>query len=165
MAFVASAFFAGVVGSFYAHYILILTPTSLFNLGIMVEIMAMTLMGGLGTFLGPVLVAFGLTVGLEYLRFLGDYRFITYGILLVLIVIFMPQGLGQEHLQGPGAGNLNERISPMKVAGIQMGATGSKDENIAKGQVADRNCNPIQAGHHLPARALHLPAGTDRSLR
>jgi branched-chain amino acid transport system permease protein len=96
LAFVASAFFAGVVGSFYAHYILILTPTSLFNLGIMVEIMAMTLMGGLGTFLGPVLVAFGLTVGLEYLRFLGDYRFITYGILLVLIVIFMPQGLGKK---------------------------------------------------------------------
>jgi branched-chain amino acid transport system permease protein len=98
-AFVASAFFAGIVGSFYAHYILILTPTSLFNLGIMVEIMAMTLMGGLGTFLGPVLVAFGLTVGLEYLRFLGDYRFITYGILLVLIVIFMPQGWARA-LQG-----------------------------------------------------------------
>jgi branched-chain amino acid transport system permease protein len=95
-AFVASAFFAGVVGSFYAHYILILTPTSLFNLGIMVEIMAMTLMGGLGTFLGPVLVAFGLTLGLEYLRFLGDYRFITYGILLIVIVIFMPQGLGKN---------------------------------------------------------------------
>lgn len=94
-AFVASAFFAGVVGSFYAHYILILTPTSLFNVGIMVEIMAMTLMGGLGTFFGPILVAFGLTVGLEYLRFLGDYRFITYGILLILIVIFMPQGLGK----------------------------------------------------------------------
>jgi branched-chain amino acid transport system permease protein len=96
VAFVSSAFFAGVIGSFYAHYILILTPTSLFNLGIMVEIMAMTLMGGLGSFLGPVLVAFGLTVGLEYLRFLGDYRFITYGILLIMVVLFMPQGLGKN---------------------------------------------------------------------
>jgi branched-chain amino acid transport system permease protein len=96
LAFVGSAFFAGVVGSFYAHYILILTPTSLFNLGIMVEIMAMTLMGGLGTFMGPVLVAFGLTLGLEYLRFLGDYRFITYGILLILVMLFMPQGIGKK---------------------------------------------------------------------
>ena len=96
LAFVGSAVFAGVVGSFYAHYILILTPTSLFNLGIMVEIMAMTLMGGLGTFMGPVLVAFGLTLGLEYLRFLGDYRFITYGILLILVMLFMPQGIGKK---------------------------------------------------------------------
>jgi branched-chain amino acid transport system permease protein len=96
LAFVASAFFAGVVGSFYAHYILILTPTSVFNLGTMVEIMAIALIGGVGTFMGPVLVAFGLTIGLEYLRFLGDYRFITYGILLVLVVLFMPEGLGKK---------------------------------------------------------------------
>ena len=96
LAFVASAFFAGVAGSFYAHYILILTPTSAFSLGIMVEIMAIALVGGLGTFMGPTLAAFGLTIGLEYLRFLGDYRFITYGILLVLVVLFMPEGLGKK---------------------------------------------------------------------
>jgi branched-chain amino acid transport system permease protein len=96
LAFVASAFFAGVVGSFYAHYILILTPTSVFSLGMMVEIMAIALIGGVGTFMGPVLAAFGLTIGLEYLRFLGDYRFITYGILLVLVVLFMPEGLGKK---------------------------------------------------------------------
>ena len=93
LTFVLSAFFAGVAGSFYAHYILILTPTSVFPVGIMIEIMAMTFIGGLGTFLGPVLGAFILTVGLEYLRFLGDYRFMTYGILIVLVVLFMPQGL------------------------------------------------------------------------
>jgi len=96
LAFVVSAFFAGVVGSFYAHYILILTPTSVFPIGIMIEIMAMTFIGGFGTFLGPVLGAFILTVGLEYLRFMGDYRFITYGILVVLVVLFMPQGLAKK---------------------------------------------------------------------
>jgi branched-chain amino acid transport system permease protein len=96
LAFVASAFFAGVIGSFYAHYILILTPTSVFSLGMMVEILAIALIGGLGTFFGPVIAAFGLTIGLEYMRFLGEYRFITYGILLVVVVLFMPEGLGKK---------------------------------------------------------------------
>ena len=96
LAFVMSAFFAGVVGSFYAHYILILTPSSVFPIGIMIELLAMIFIGGLGTFMGPVLGAFILTVGLEYLRFLGDYRFITYGILIVLVVLFMPQGLAKR---------------------------------------------------------------------
>jgi branched-chain amino acid transport system permease protein len=62
----------------------------------MIEILAITLIGGIGTFLGPVIGALLLTIGLEYLRFLGDYRFITYGILLVMVVLFMPQGLGQK---------------------------------------------------------------------
>jgi len=95
LAFIMSAFFAGMAGSFYAHYILILTPTSVFPVGIMIEILAITFIGGLGTFLGPVLGAFLLTVGLEYLRFLGEYRLMTYGILLVLVVLFMPQGLAR----------------------------------------------------------------------
>jgi len=96
LAFVTSAFFAGMVGSFYAHYILILTPTSVFPVGLMIEILAITLIGGVGTFLGPMTGAFLLTVGLEYLRFLGEYRLMTYGILLVLVIIFMPQGLAKN---------------------------------------------------------------------
>jgi branched-chain amino acid transport system permease protein len=95
-AFVGSAFFAGVVGSFYAHYLLILTPTSVFSVGMMTEILAITLIGGMGTFLGPAVVAFILTIGLEYLRFLGEYRFITYGVLLVVVIMFMPNGLGRK---------------------------------------------------------------------
>jgi len=102
LAFVISAFFAGMIGSFYAHYILILTPTSVFSIGTMVEIMAMALIGGLGTFLGPVVAAFGLTVGLEYLRFLGDYRFITYGIVLVVVVLFLSEGLGKKAFRDRG---------------------------------------------------------------
>jgi branched-chain amino acid transport system permease protein len=99
LAFVVSAFFAGVAGSFYAHYILILTPTSVFPVSLMIEILAITLIGGIGTFMGPVIGAFLLTVGLEYLRFMGEYRFITYGILLVLVIMFMPQGLGKMVLR------------------------------------------------------------------
>ena len=92
MAFMMSAFFAGVVGSFNAHYLLILTPTAVMSVGIMIEIVTIVFVGGLGTFMGPVLSAFLITLGLEYLRFLGEYRFITYGILLILVILFMPQG-------------------------------------------------------------------------
>ena len=94
-AFVTGSFFAGVVGSFYAHYLTIITPSSVFPIGVMVEIMAIATIGGIGTFLGPVLGALLLTGGLEYLRFLGEYRFMTYGILIVLVLLFMPQGLGK----------------------------------------------------------------------
>jgi branched-chain amino acid transport system permease protein len=102
LAFVVSAFFSGVVGSFYAHYLLILTPTSVFSVGLMVEILAFTMVGGLGTFLGPVFGSFLLTLGLEFLRFLGEYRFITYGILLVLITLFMPEGLWKKLFREKG---------------------------------------------------------------
>jgi branched-chain amino acid transport system permease protein len=68
LAFIASSFFAGVAGAFYAHYILILTPTSVMSVGVMTEIIAVTLVGGLGTFWGPVIGAFSLTALLEYLR-------------------------------------------------------------------------------------------------
>jgi len=93
IAFLISSFFAGLVGAFYAHYIVILTPTSIFSVGIMVEIVAITLIGGLGTFTGPIAGAFILTIGLEYLRAFGEYRFIIYGILLVIIILFVPHGL------------------------------------------------------------------------
>ncbi len=93
LAFIISSFFAGLVGAFYAHYIVILTPTSIFSVGIMVEIVAITLIGGLGTFSGPVIGAFILTIGLEYLRAFGEYRFMIYGALLVIIILFMPKGL------------------------------------------------------------------------
>lgn len=99
-AFLLSSFFAGVVGAFYAHYIAILTPTSIFNVGIMVEIVAMTFLGGLGTFTGPIVGAFLLTIGLEYLRTFGEYRFMVYGVLLVIIILFMPDGI--VHKIAPG---------------------------------------------------------------
>jgi branched-chain amino acid transport system permease protein len=96
LAFLISSFFAGVIGAFYAHYINILTPTSIFGVGVMVEIIAITLIGGLGTLVGPIVGAFILTIGLEYLRAFGEYRLMIYGILLVIIILFMPDGLAHK---------------------------------------------------------------------
>jgi branched-chain amino acid transport system permease protein len=91
--FAISAAMAGVVGAFYAHYIQVLTPSSALALPLMVELIAITLIGGLGTIIGPVIGAFVLTIGLEYLRFLGDYRMLLYGLAMVPLIMFTPEGL------------------------------------------------------------------------
>jgi branched-chain amino acid transport system permease protein len=100
ISFMVSSFFAGVAGAFYAHYINILTPSSMFNVGIMVEIIAITLIGGLGTFSGPIMGSFILIIGLEWLRVFGEYRFIIYGALMVITIIFMPQGFVRRLIPG-----------------------------------------------------------------
>lgn len=94
LAFVISSFMAGIVGAFYAHYLVILTPSSVLSVRIMVEIVTITLLGGLGTLVGPVVAAFGLTLGLEYMRLLGDYRLLLYGAGMVLLIMLMPEGVG-----------------------------------------------------------------------
>jgi branched-chain amino acid transport system permease protein len=96
LAFIISSFLAGVAGSFYAHYILILTPSSVFSVGVMSEIIAVVLVGGLGTFWGPIIGAFSLTVLLEYLRAFGEYRFMIYGAMLVATIMFMPKGVASK---------------------------------------------------------------------
>ena len=96
LAFIISSFLAGVAGSFYAHYILILTPSSVFSVGVMSEIIAVVLVGGLGTFWGPIIGAFSLTVLLEYLRAFGEYRFMIYGAMLVATIMFMPKGVSSK---------------------------------------------------------------------
>jgi branched-chain amino acid transport system permease protein len=96
LAFMVSAFFAGVAGSFYAHYLLILTPSSILSVAVMVDVVIFTFLGGLGTFMGPVFGAVVMYIGLEELRILGDYRLLTYGILLVVVVLFMPKGVAPK---------------------------------------------------------------------
>jgi branched-chain amino acid transport system permease protein len=93
-----SSFLAGILGAFYAHYVLILTPSSALGIDIMIQIVAMTLIGGIGRLLGPTIGAFILTFGLEWLRGFGEYRMLIYGVLLVLIVMFLPKGLASMRL-------------------------------------------------------------------
>ncbi|MFM1652862.1 branched-chain amino acid ABC transporter permease [Brevibacillus sp. B_LB10_24] len=91
-AFVVSSCLAGVAGSFYAHYIHTLTPTSVMNIDVMMQILVITLIGGLGTIIGPIVGSMVLVIGLEYMRFLGDYRMMIYGALLVVVIVFLPEG-------------------------------------------------------------------------
>ncbi|HEY8368656.1 MAG TPA: branched-chain amino acid ABC transporter permease [Thermodesulfobacteriota bacterium] len=100
LAFAVSSFFAGAAGAFYAHTFLVLTPSTVLSVAIMVELIAMTLVGGAGTLLGPVVGAFALTLSLEQLRVLGDWRLLIYGAALVALILFMPEGVMRRLLPG-----------------------------------------------------------------
>lgn len=93
LAFAASAFMVGLLGAFYAHYILLLTPSSVLGLDLMILVIGMTLIGGVGTLFGPILGAFVMTIGVEAMRGIGEYRMLIYGALIVVVVMFMPRGL------------------------------------------------------------------------
>ncbi|MBS7657763.1 MAG: branched-chain amino acid ABC transporter permease [Candidatus Bathyarchaeia archaeon] len=92
--FTITCFIAGLFGSFYAHYIKILTP-SLLATGKTIEILSIAYIGGRGSLWGSIPAAFITISFLEVLRPLEAYRFIIYGILLILIMIFYPGGLAR----------------------------------------------------------------------
>lgn len=88
-----SAFIVGVCGAFYAHYLLLLTPTSAAGIDLIILVVAMTLVGGPGSFAGPIIGAFLLTIAGEWLRGFGEYRMLVYGLVIILSVMFFPGGL------------------------------------------------------------------------
>ena len=83
---------AGFAGAFYAHYLMTITP-SLAGMSYTCEVLCMTMFGGLGTISGPAIGAIIITALTESLRFLQDYRTLTYGILLILVILFYPKGI------------------------------------------------------------------------
>jgi len=93
MIFMVGAFIAGVAGAFYAHYLNILTPTSVIGTSVMTQFVAMSLLGGIGTIVGPILGSFTITLGLEFLRDASDYRMILYAMLIIIAVIFLRNGI------------------------------------------------------------------------
>ena len=92
MAFVMSAFFAGVAGCLYAGYLGSLYPST-FKFMKSIEILVLVVLGGMGSMLGSILSATVLTVLPELLRGVAEYRMVAYSLLLVLMMIFRPKGL------------------------------------------------------------------------
>jgi branched-chain amino acid transport system permease protein len=93
LSFGLSAGFAGLAGTLYAYYIVLVSPT-VGAVGTTALAIAMAVFGGLGTIWGPVvgaLLLYGLN---EALRFVGVvYNLIAVGLILILFVIFVPRGL------------------------------------------------------------------------
>jgi branched-chain amino acid transport system permease protein len=92
MAFVMSAFFAGVAGSLYAGYIGILNPSN-FDFMKSIDILVMVVLGGMGSMIGSVISAVVLTALPEFLRAFTVYRMVAYSLLLIVVMIFRPTGL------------------------------------------------------------------------
>ena len=92
LALVISCVLAGAAGGFYAHYITFLSP-ELFGFQNTVTMAVMVVAGGQGMVLGPALGSLVFTFVPEMLRMAVFYRMLLYGVILLLVVMFMPKGL------------------------------------------------------------------------
>ncbi len=94
--FTLSAFFAGLLGGFYAHFFGSLTPSTLMHTSKTVEVLAIAYIGGRGSLWGGIAIAFPFVFFIEFLRSnlssLPGLHLVIYGVLMVLIMIYYPDG-------------------------------------------------------------------------
>ena len=104
LAFVVSAMSAGVAGGLFAHLQSTVNPND-FKFDRSIDLIVMIIVGGLGSVTGAVIGAIFVTVSLELMRPLEDYRLVVYPLLLVIMMIVRPQGiLGTRELRLPKLG-------------------------------------------------------------
>jgi len=99
--FALSAVYASVAGSLYAHYITFISPSP-FGMMTSIQFLVMAVVGGLSSIWGPIFGVTAITVLTEGLKSFmyqffplagGEYEIIVFGIILVIIMIFLPEGL------------------------------------------------------------------------
>jgi branched-chain amino acid transport system permease protein len=90
--FVIGCVIASVVGSFYAVYLGFISPSS-FEFSESMSMMAMVVLGGMGSIPGVIIGSTVLTALPEMLRSLSDYRLVFYGALMVVMMVFRPGGI------------------------------------------------------------------------
>jgi branched-chain amino acid transport system permease protein len=99
--FTVSAVISAIAGSLYAHIMTFIAPAS-FGFNFSVELLTMVVIGGLGSIYGSFLGAAILTMLPEFLRMFQNFDIIIYGLMLILMTMFMPGGLvsGIEAIAG-----------------------------------------------------------------
>lgn len=91
MAFVIANFIAGMAGGIYASIIGAVSPSAASHL-MTFNFLIYVILGGIATLSGSVIGAFAIPIIMELLQFLGDYRMLIFGALLVVVIIYFPQG-------------------------------------------------------------------------
>ena len=98
MAFVVSAFFAGVAGVLYAHNVGIIKPTT-FDYNKSIEILVIVVLGGMGSIRGSIIAAVILTILPEMLRGADNLRMLLYSIVLIAMMLFNQSGFKERLLE------------------------------------------------------------------
>lgn len=108
--FVLSAVFAALAGGLYAHYLSFVAPSS-FGFHASLQLIVMAILGGMSSVWGGVIGALFLTSMPEFLRIYEELETILYGLILILCMMFMPQGLagGIGKLSGYVSGKFFKR--------------------------------------------------------
>jgi branched-chain amino acid transport system permease protein len=91
-AFAIGAGLGGVAGAFYAPLVQYIEPSP-FSMTFSLNLLLMVIVGGSGTFLGPLVGALVAVLLPEWLRFLQDYYLILYATLVMVLLVFCPSGL------------------------------------------------------------------------
>ncbi|MBI2756780.1 MAG: branched-chain amino acid ABC transporter permease [Chloroflexi bacterium] len=111
LAFAISVFFACVAGALRAQYLNYVDPDIAFDLFITLSPIVMALVGGRGTLIGPLLGAFLVQPLSQYLVFLlpssvaGQLHLVALGVVLLLVVLFMPDGIVNAYRSARAGGS------------------------------------------------------------
>ena len=98
LAFCIDAFFGGVAGTLYAHYIGFISPEN-FAFIVSVVVVTMVILGGMDNVFGVIIGAILLTILPEKFRAFEDLRLLIYGVIVIMMLIFRPQGLFPQRLR------------------------------------------------------------------
>jgi branched-chain amino acid transport system permease protein len=90
--FSISAAYASLAGSLYAHYLSFISPKT-FDIFYSIQVVTMVVVGGVGNLWGGLLGAAVLTTLPEVLHAMRDYALLLYGIILMGVLVFFPEGL------------------------------------------------------------------------
>lgn len=93
-AYVLSSSLIGCLGGVEAYWLTYIIPDDVFNVMRTIQMVVMTLLGGMGTVLGPAIGASFLTLISEYLgaRFVYDYL-VFVGLVIIIVILILPQGI------------------------------------------------------------------------
>src|SRR5208337_4490326 len=92
LSFVIGGIFAGLAGSLFAHYITFISPDT-FTYVDSEMLLAMVFLGGAGTVIGPVIGAVILVLFPEIFQFLVQWDMLVIGVIMVVVMIYRPQGI------------------------------------------------------------------------
>jgi len=92
LAFAVGGFFAGIAGAFLAHFMRIAGPSNL-DLFLSFQVIIWTVFGGIASIYGPVAGVYILHPLMEFLRVVPEYRILIFAGIVVLILLFMPEGV------------------------------------------------------------------------
>ena len=96
-----SSFLSAIIGTFYAQYVVFIDPTSVIRIQISVQVALFAIVGGIGTALGPaigaaIFVPITILLRAKMGTSLPGLHMIIYGIILVLVLLYMPQGISTK---------------------------------------------------------------------
>lgn len=91
-AFAISAFYTGIAGAAYAHLVKFISPDS-FTINLSTMLLVMMLFGGAGRIAGPIIGSICIGLVSEALQSAGNYQMLVYGLFLLVVVLFLPQGV------------------------------------------------------------------------